>query len=321
MQSVIGAFAIEKNTAMSSDESAFLESRREVSWIDTGFRSVNPCLLPIRIDHSSANIRKMNWNAQPLRDEPRVIPLVTVQTVNHRRKRPHFRIDGSAAKNLARRRCQSRRIQAAAHKICDLIGPKTIANRCIEEFFKPVGVVIGFLEIDRLIDGQCPIPAHTEAAAGPRGAVRRRYALNIGKRRGGWVLVQIEQQKIGDGKVIQFIRDCWMLPDAVQSVAEDHALPPMCIKERLHSKMIARTEQVLLEPIPDGKREITEQVLDTFFTPYPVGSKQQLNVSRSLLDVFAMRGEFPHEVGLRIHARVGNDPNATVEREGLALAL
>ena len=71
--------------------------------------------------------------------------------------------------------------------------------------------------------------------------------MNIGQRSVAGFLVQIEQQEIGDGKVIQLIRDCWMPANAVQRIAEDKGLPQMRRKEGLHSKMIARTEPVLFE--------------------------------------------------------------------------
>ena len=50
--------------------------------------------------------------------------------------------------------------------------------------------------------------------------VGRRQALNIGERRGGWILVHVEEQEVGNGQVVQFVGDGWMLTKAVQRVAE-----------------------------------------------------------------------------------------------------
>src|ERR1051326_5217211 len=110
-----------------------------------------------------------------------------------------------------------------------------------------------------------------------------------------------------------------MLPDAVQRVAEDYSLAQMGVKERPHSKMIASAKQPVLGSVPNGECKITEEVLDTVFTPRPIGAEKQLAVCQSTLHVFAPGGEFLNQVALGIQPRVRDDPHMSVKRKGLTL--
>ena len=111
-----------------------------------------------------------------------------------------------------------------------------------------------------------------------------------------------------------------MLADAIQSGAEDDGVAHLRVKQRLHTKVIPRAEQALARPVPYGKCEITKQVLDTFLAPGPVGPEQQFNVGHAPVHGFAARGELPDQVGLRVHARVRDDPHVAIQRERLGLA-
>src|SRR5438093_7898785 len=108
-----------------------------------------------------------------------------------------------------------------------------------------------------------------------------------------------------------------MLPNTIQRVTKNHGFPEIRIKEWLHAQMVARAEQPLTRPVPDGEDEISKQVLDTVFAPGLVGSKQQLSVGRSVLDIFTACREVHDQVRLGVHPRIRKDPYKTVECERL----
>src|SRR3989442_860182 len=112
-----------------------------------------------------------------------------------------------------------------------------------------------------------------------------------------------------------------MLAYAIQRIAEYEDCGGMRIKEWLHAKLVARAKQAAARAIPNGKSEITEQVLDAVFTPDAIGAQQQFDIGGAALDVFAASRQLRDEVVLCIHARIRHDPHSAVEREWLLFVL
>src|SRR2546426_9083599 len=108
---------------------------------------------------------------------------------------------------------------------------------------------------------------------------------------------------------------------AIQRIAENESCGGMRIKEWLHAKLVARAKQAAAKAVPNRKSEITEQVFNAVFTPDTIGAQQQFHIGDAALDVFAASRELRYEVLLRIHARVGYDPHAAVQREWLLFVL
>src|SRR5262245_26786343 len=98
-----------------------------------------------------------------------------------------------------------------------------------------------------------------------------------------------------------------MLANAVQGIAEDYGAAQVGVEEWLYAKMIPRDKEALAWPVPHGECEIAEQMFDTSFSPRPVSSKQQLDISSPALDVFASSIELRNQVRLRVYACVGDD--------------
>ena len=148
-----------------------------------------------------------------------------------------------------------------------------------------------------------------------------RQPPDVAKRCGVDLLVDTEQQEVGDRRIVQFARHPRVQADAVECVAEDNRLPELRIKERLDAQLIPRAEQTLSRLVPDGKREVAEQPADAIFTPYSVGAENQFDVRRVEGDVLlAPRPEVGDETLSGIDARIGDDPSLVVEREWLRLA-
>src|SRR5438552_5262806 len=112
-----------------------------------------------------------------------------------------------------------------------------------------------------------------------------------------------------------------MLTDAVQGIAENNGPAEMRVKEWLHAKMITRAKQALTRPVPDGKGEVAEQVFDTLLTPRPVCSEEQFDICRPGLDLLAPDGQLSDQLVLCVYARISNNPNTPVQREGLVLTV
>ena len=56
----------------------------------------------------------------------------------------------------------------------------------------------------------------------------------------------------------------------------------------------------------------TDEVVDTFLTPRPIGPQKQLDVDGPGLDLLATGGQLPDQVALRVHPSIGHDPDMDV---------
>ena len=100
---------------------------------------------------------------------------------------------------------------------------------------------------------------------------------------------------------------------AVERIAEDETRPYARVKKRLDAKMIARAEQPLLRPIPNGKGEISDQALQAIFAPGVVGVKDQFDIRAPLNPRPPRRGDLVPEFVPSIDARIGRNPHLAVE--------
>ncbi len=83
--------------------------------------------------------------------------------------------------------------------------------------------------------------------------------------------------------------------------------------------MIASAEDAPAGSVPDGEREIPEDVLGARVTPDAVGVKNQARVVFGVRLPGTARLERADEVGPAVHPRVGGDPDSSVEAVGLRL--
>ena len=152
--------------------------------------------------------------------------------------------------------------------------------------------------------------------------MRGRDALDIGEAGGGRVLVQVEQQEVGDGQLVQPVRHRRMLADAIERTAEYEFPAQASVEKRLHSQMIAGAEKLLFGTIPDGERKVTDQALDALFSPHQIGAQNQFHVGSLRSEIcVAFRCELRNQLVAGIHASVGDDPDAAVDGKRLALVL
>ena len=146
--------------------------------------------------------------------------------------------------------------------------------------------------------------------------------LNVGKTRGGWILICVEKQKIGDGEVVQPVRDCGMLANAIESIAEYEGLAHTSVEERLDSQMIASTEEALPGAVPNGEGKIAEQAVDTALAPGLVGTQDEFDIGRIRREIFvALGSQSRDQIAARIDTGIGDDPYFAIEGAGLAFML
>src|SRR6266851_4372114 len=98
-----------------------------------------------------------------------------------------------------------------------------------------------------------------------------RYLLDVRKSGRGWILVNIEKQKVGNCQFIQIVADIRMPPDAIQGVAEDEGLARAKIVEPPDPQMIASAKNPAKMSVPDSECKIAEQMLDALFSEGVVG--------------------------------------------------
>jgi hypothetical protein len=170
---------------------------------------------------------------------------------------------------------------------------------------------------DVLVGGQLPVAANADSSLGPDKRVRGRKALDVGEKRRGRILVPPENQEVSDRLLVQSCRDARVLPQARECVAEDQPVSGDGIVEGLDAKVIAGTEEPSRGTVPDGKREVTQQVFHAAFTPGPVGIEDQLGIGTSANA--ATRFQPTHQILPRVEPGVGGDPDVPVQTAGLPM--
>ena len=147
--------------------------------------------------------------------------------------------------------------------------------------------------------------------------MRRRQALDVSKRSGARILIEVEKEKVADRLVIQLTRHVRVEANAIQRVAEDQDVADLRVIEGLDPKVVPSTEQAPPGTIPNRKREIPYQVLQAVFAPCFVGSEYELGVGRTAEVCPATISKLLYQFGLTVNARVCRDPEPTVQAERL----
>ena len=149
--------------------------------------------------------------------------------------------------------------------------------------------------------------------------MRRRKALDVGKRGSRGILNHFKKKKIGDAQVVEPIRDGGMPANTIQCIAEDEQRANAGVKERLDAQLIARAEEAARSGIPNGKSEISHEVFHTLFAPRLVGTQDEFRISgfgSALLTVGPQGG---NQVLPAVYAGVGDNPGIAVQSEELVL--
>src|SRR2546422_268172 len=152
-----------------------------------------------------------------------------------------------------------------------------------------------------------PVPLHAHAAPAHRHPVRRRQPHDLLVERDLLVLEQ-GHEVVGDAYFVQTTRHVREReqPLDLRREAEQPARRVVVV-ERLDAEMVARAEQRRAARVPDGKREVAQQVLRATLAPALVGGEDELSVRDR-----AGRTEHGAEVGAVVDARVRREDERAV---------
>ena len=128
------------------------------------------------------------------------------QPIVHRSDRLKKKVAGALAQKAERGCRERRRIQTTAHEHADAPRSQPIAQRGAQQLPELVRVIVRALEVDRLFHGQRPVPPALRHAIRPGEGVGGRQPPDVSKRRGVDLLVDAEQQEVGDRGIVQFAR-------------------------------------------------------------------------------------------------------------------
>ena len=171
------------------------------------------------------------------------------------------------------------------------------------------------------ISRQGPVPAPPRFCGGERqrsGGRQPRDALERGR---GRVPVHAEQKEISDGEIVQIVGNRRVKANAGQRIAEHEEVPTLRIVEGLHAEVVPGAKDPTLSPIPDGEREVPDQVIDAVVAPRMISVQDELRVVGELGARATLRLELRDQIGPRVDARVGREPDVAVETERLTFSL
>src|SRR6185369_3990629 len=93
----------------------------------------------------------------------------------------------------------------------------------------------------------------------------------------------------------------------------------MRVIKRLYSHLVAGAEKAAPAVIPNGEREISQQVFNTIFLPYAPGAQDQFHIRNIDIHVPSTGSQIRHEFLTRIDAGIGNNPYLPVKTQWLVL--
>ena len=86
--------------------------------------------------------------------------------------------------------------------------------------------------------------------------------------------------------------------------------------------MVARAEKDTMRPVPNGKGEVTDQVLDAIFTPAHISVQDQFRIRSIHGETLVAFGlELGYELGASVQTNVSDEVNPAIESEWLTLVL
>src|ERR1700680_4380372 len=146
-----------------------------------------------------------------------------------------------------------------------------------------------------------------------------RNSLNLGERCGRRVLVETKQQEIGNGEIVQLVRDAWILADTLESITENYAGAESGIIEGLDAHMVTGAEESLPCFIPNSEREIPKQMLDAIQSPCSIRVQNQFGIGPAGWHDIDLSGglECGEKLSARIDPRIRDDPGFAVQGQRL----
>src|SRR5215469_5996379 len=111
-----------------------------------------------------------------------------------------------------------------------------------------------------------------------------------------------------------------MPADTIERVAEHQDRTYARIVKRFNPELIARTKQLFVWRVPNGKGKIAAQVRETPRTPFRISLKYQLGV-RERIAAARRKIKFIQQLHAAVEPRIRRDPKSPVETSGLPFVL
>src|ERR1051326_253569 len=147
-----------------------------------------------------------------------------------------------------------------------------------------------------------------------------RKSFDVGESSCGRFQIHATKQKIANGLLVETIRNRWMLPNAVKRIADDQGVSHLCVIKRFNTEPIARAKQLAPGPVPDGKREVTKQMIEAGFAPNFIGMQDQLSVV-GVRGLGAFNLKLVDQFDAAIDTHVRSQPHFSVTTQRLTFSL
>ena len=146
-----------------------------------------------------------------------------------------------------------------------------------------------------------------------RSCSEREAGAEIVKRGRGFVVVQPEQQEVGDGGVVEFAGNIGMGSYAIEGVAEQKEILQLRVVERFDTEVVTGAEQQLIGRVPNGERKIPAKMVNAVRAPDGITSENQFGIGRGVADFAARSPELSDQRGSLIESRVSGHPQLIVK--------
>ena len=166
------------------------------------------------------------------------------------------------------------RIEPTAHQHPGRTTAQTVGHRPRQEARKVLDVLGAAAVSDFTVHRKRPVPLRAHASLADE-VMRSRQPPNAGEARPGRLLDAPNAKKIGDRLIVERARHARVQPDAVQRAAEDEEAGALGVEERLDAEVVPRAEQPATLAVPDGEREVAEQVPHARLAPDSVGVQDE----------------------------------------------
>src|SRR5215469_8068538 len=169
------------------------------------------------------------------------------------------------------------------------------------------------------VNRRTPIPLDADTASGRGQRVRRRQSANISITRGGRIAIESEQQKIGDGGMIQLTGNIGVSSQAIERIAENKLTRKINVVEGLDAEVIASAEECVFSRVPNRKREIAPQMRDAIPAPQGIRMEDQLGICDGPCELVSAGFDRGTQFGAGVEAHVRRNGEAAVQCRGLVL--
>src|SRR2546422_7865055 len=182
-----------------------------------------------------------------------------------------------------------------------------------------IDVVARALVTDTSVCRQRPVAFEPEFSIRPGQMMRRRQPLDVSKNGSARILIEVEEQKVADRLVIQFIRHVRVEANTIEGIAEDQTVANPSVIKRLDPKMVPPTEQALAWTIPYPKCKVAHQVLQAVFAPLRIRTQDQFFITYRLTRLRVLDAKVSHQLGARVNSCISGDPGSATKGEWLPL--